>query len=292
MKVSLYKNTFEKESRFVELESILAWMKEERWEKQIERIREQTNKDLRSKLKMNLPAFTPSGTFAKRKDSELIDYSHLLVIDIDTTSQYVKDSVIILCDSVDFVYSYFSSPSGGLKLLVRVDSPPTYHRTFAFDQVKKFIEENSKAKVDSSGRNLSRLCYVSSDPELQYYPNCHAFEVEVDEFTRVQPNIVSNGVISFDAQYCFDMAKRWVKDSGCHYRVGNRNNYMHRLACILNRAGLPNSSIVNVIIANHNITPAMYEELKSTVSSVCRNNAHEFGTKPIMERKKEQSNLF
>ena len=96
MKVSLYKNTFDKESRFVELESILAWMKEDRWSDEIKRIREQNNKDLRGKLKLGLPAFTPSGTFSKRKDSCLIDYSNLMVIDIDTTSDYIKDSVIML----------------------------------------------------------------------------------------------------------------------------------------------------------------------------------------------------
>ena len=267
-------------------------MKESRWNNQISRIREQTNKELRGKLKMGLPAFTPAGTFASRKDTDLIDYTHLIVVDIDTTSEYVKDSVIVLCDSVDFVYSYFNSPSGGLKILCRVDSPPTYHRTFAFNQVKDFIEEHSKAKVDPSGKNLSRLCYVSSDPDLQYWPNCDKFHVNVDEFEKITPNVVSNGVISYDAQFCFDMAKMWLKNSGERYMQGNRNNYLHRLACILNRAGLQPSSIINVIVSNHSISQGMFEELKTTVNAVCRRNAYEFGSKPIMERKKQQFNLF
>jgi hypothetical protein len=293
MKCSLYKNTFDKTSKkFVEVETILAWIKGGKFKDIIERIRSESNKTLKSELKKSLMAVVFSGTFTSRYDDKLKDYSHLVIIDIDTSSSQVIDSVVVLMDSVDFCYSYFISPSGGIKILIRVDSDARYHRDFAFIQIKEFIESNSLAKVDSSGKNLSRLCYVSYDPNLYFNPKASAFPVDTNKKEVEATRYVFEGEVSYDNEYCFSVAKKWLNDKGEFFRQGNRNNYLHKMSCILNRAGFPPDSIINTICQKHNINQEIYKELQITVNSVCRLNSSEFGTSPILERKKQQNKIF
>lgn len=138
-------------------------------------------------LKAKLVAFTASGRVdGKRNNDNIKDYAKQLVIDYDKVPQdrmYELKTKICQCT---FTYACFNSPSGqGFKVFVRVDSDAAHHRE-AFIQVQKVYEQFTNAKIDASGKDISRLCFVSYDPQLYYQPNATIFPV------NLAPDFITN----------------------------------------------------------------------------------------------------
>lgn len=290
MKCSVYQNTFDRDSKvFINVETILSWIKNGKYKSSIEKIRETANETYRKQLKSNLVSVAFSGTFSKRRDDAIIDYNHLIVIDIDEKDENKLYTAIILFESHPSCYAYFKSPSGGLKALFIVDSEAKHHNTFAFDQVRKLIEEETKCLVDPSGRNISRLCYVSYDPELFFNP--YAEPMKINTMKEVYAVKQIGGVPSNDVQYVFDIARKWVNKNDRYYQ-GNRHNYLLKVSCIMNRAGVSTDKILNCIVNHYTITSEMYPGLEKMMKAIQRNYANEFGTSPILVRENKQEGLF
>lgn len=126
-------------------------------------------------IKMSLGAVTFSATFeASRRASLHNHYNHLLVIDIDKLSdeEMVRVGDCLLKD--DHIYSYWKSPSGkGWKGLVpiqydfldkRIDVSDM-HR-MAFLQLEDYLEDAYGIQLDESGKDITRLCFMSWCPDL------------------------------------------------------------------------------------------------------------------------------
>lgn len=151
-------------------------------------------------LKAKLVAFTASGRVdGKRNNDNIKDYAKQLVIDYDKVAQdrmYELKTKICQCP---FTQACFKSPSGqGFKVFVRVDSDAAHHRE-AFIQVQKVYEQFTNAKIDASGKDISRLCFVSYDPQLYYQPNAAIFPVNLapDFGTETpQPTIIRKTMAS------------------------------------------------------------------------------------------------
>jgi len=292
MKCSVYKNTFDKRSRvFIDVETVLSWIKNGKYKKSIGAIRSTANDTYRKQLKLNLVSVAFSGTFYKRKDEDIIDYNHLVTIDIDDKDESKLMTAIILFESHPSCYAYFKSPSGGLKALFLVDSESKHHSTHAFNQIKKMIEAETKCTVDSSGRNISRLCYVSYDPELFFNP--YVEPMIIDTMTEVGgQKRMMGGDVAYNVDYIFEKAKSWVNQNDRYYQ-GNRHNFLLKVACIMNRAGVTSDRILSAICNHYTITPDMYPGLENMMKSIDRNYGNEFGIKPIMVRSNnKQQNLF
>ena len=58
------------------------------------------------------------------------------------------------------------------------------------------------------------------------------------------------------------------------YTPGQRNNYIHHLACNCNRFGLPKDETIALLLAQYDLPE---KEIRATVSSVYRNQQHEHG---------------
>jgi len=123
--------------------------------------------------KKTLQAFTFCGTFAPiRAKEHLIQHSGLVHLDYDGIPD-VAHVLAVLCAGPAITY-VFTSPSGcGLKVGVRVpviDTDRQYKH--AWQCVADFLEEHTGLIADPSGKDISRLCFVSYDP--QTYINLHA----------------------------------------------------------------------------------------------------------------------
>lgn len=290
MKCSVYQDTFDRNSQvYISVETVLSWIKNGKFKSSIDKIRETANDTYRKQLKSNLVSVAFSGTFSKRTDDAIMDYNHIIVIDIDDKDEYKLNTAIILFESHPNCLSYFKSPSGGLKALFLVDSEVKHHNTFAFDQVRKLIETETKCSVDPSGRNISRLCYVSYDPELFFNP--YAEPMHIDTMKEVYTRRETTGVPSNDVQFIFDKAREWVNKKDRYYQ-GNRHNYLLKVSCIMNRAGVSTDKILNCILSHYTITSEMYPGLEKMMNAIDRNYASEFGTSPILTREKQLGGLF
>lgn len=229
------------------------------------------------RAKKSLPAFTPSASFKGGRKPEFITaYTQIVVLDIDKLSAEQLNNAKALANQNEHTFASFTSPSGnGLKVLVKVNSLQENHKE-AFLKLQKYYEELLTLPIDKSGKDVTRLCFISNDPELYYNENASVFPVVKDSPAELvsashhfHPEPVE-GSQTYDAVYehCIRFTEK--KES---YIEGNRNNFVHQLACNLNRKGIPLSIAMGYILADYNYDAA---EVMASVNSAYSNTA-EYG---------------
>ena len=236
------------------------------------------NKHDADKLKNKLLAFTPSGTFSNGRKADTLNlYSGYVVLDLDKLSDIQLSEAKKTTALIPNTFAAFISPSGnGLKILVPVNSNSENHKA-AFKQVAQFYEEALQIKIDQSGKDVCRLCYMSYDEDC--YRNINATPFKVTEKIEIQTVLTENKKneeITIDKDYetifqeCVDFTEK--KST---YLNGNRNNYIHLLACNCNRTGIPENKTEELILQQYDLN---HQETKSTIKSAYRNNVKDFAT--------------
>lgn len=130
-----------------------------KWKEQTEKCRAIEGKEARSEYKKTIPAVTVSGTFAVRREPELVAHSGFICIDID--AQEVPREK--LCAD-PYTYALFTSISGnGCAILVRVN-PGKHKESFYFLQNHYF--ESYGVVVDPAPSNVASARIVSYDPTI------------------------------------------------------------------------------------------------------------------------------
>ena len=124
--------------------------------------------DIKEKRKFkanNFDYVTFSGVFEKRSDKELIKHSSLITIDFDHLGniQLVRDQ--LLQDKYFDTELLFTSPSGdGLKWIIRIDLSEATHQDY-FKAIANYLQHTYNIEVDQSGKDVSRACFLSYDPD-------------------------------------------------------------------------------------------------------------------------------
>lgn len=291
--VSMFEG-FNKVVKNIPLEEVIHYIKTGAYRIEIENLRALERAGQKNEFeirKKSLPAFTPSGTFSGgRKPDLLKEYNQCLILDIDhldiSTIKIIKQSIT----ENPFTLACFISPSGkGLKIIVRVDSSREDHKQ-AFEKVKEVYESKYNIVVDKSGKDVTRLCFVSFDQEAWFNPQAQVYHIS----TKAPADQIQSLNDIFDCCVRFTEQKE-------SYHTGNRNNFIFQLACNLNRKGISQTEAINLILSRFDYNA---QEITSTVKSAY-NNIADHGTKsgktiPKMsksvevkpERKKVTSNKF
>ena len=132
-----------------------------------EKIRSETNKDIYKTLKQALPLMVASGTFERRENSGLIDYSNILILDFDfedPTPEQIEDFRIKLIKYATplHLYAIWKSPGHGIKAaLLHDNADPSLHLAL-FESVKTNLFPRTK-ELDSCSKALSQGCFLSCD---------------------------------------------------------------------------------------------------------------------------------
>lgn len=173
MNISIYKTVKDQSSDdTIEISDFLEGVRTGKWQDYIIPIRAEKDKEKIRKLKLKIPAVTISGTFEERKDSSIIKHSGFMAIDIDDLHDSVEDVKYILSQD-KYIYSAFSSVSGrGICAIIKIE--PEKHRR-AYDSFADYMLTNHSIDVDMSGKNESRLRFVSYDPFLYLNENATTF---------------------------------------------------------------------------------------------------------------------
>ena len=207
MKVSVFKN-FNQIVENIDLLTILENIRSGKYLAIVLPLRELISLDKiveYNEKKKSLPAFTPSGLFENGRKLEFLkEYSGCLVLDLDklTYDQLYEAKEKII--KIPYTYSCFISPSGqGLKILVKVISRPVFHKQ-VFEQVKDYYEQQLGLPVDPSGKDVTRLCFVSWDKDLYLNDTSAVFKTQVimmeDEIEKVVRQIEAKS-IDITAEY-------------------------------------------------------------------------------------------
>lgn len=113
--------------------------------------------------KTKLPVVCFSGQFARRSDDALMEHSGLIILDFDKLDDVDEIKHELAEDK--YILAIWVSPSGnGLKALVHLKFP-TQHRA-QFNALEEYFLKHYGLQMDGSGRNESRACFESYDPEM------------------------------------------------------------------------------------------------------------------------------
>ncbi len=230
MSISIYKNALDTVGSTIELSEALDKIKSGFWQDEVLTVRNlYDDKNAYSEAKKKLPAITWSGSFEVRKADKLQQQSHIICLDIDNVPE-TNELKERLCGD-PYVYTAFISPGGnGLKLLVRLEPlPPEEHRK-QFLALENYFKLIYNIKLDASGKDINRLCFVSFDVNLFRNEQSKQFSFHYFHFER-----------------CMEFTNR-IKT----YVEGQRNDYVFVLANNCNRVGIPQEWAINYITAHFN----------------------------------------
>jgi len=119
----------------------------------------------------NFDYCTFSGVFTSRNDKNLVRHSGLMAVDFDHLPNLEEVRQALLADDYFDTQLLFISPSGdGLKWIIPIDTSQTPHAEY-FAAVAIYILQTYSIKVDKSGRDVSRACFLPHDPNAFIHPN-------------------------------------------------------------------------------------------------------------------------
>ena len=131
-------------------------------------------KTTKDKLKKELPAMVYTGKFKGRGNDNCTEYNGLIVLDFDHVDvTYTKSEL----KQRDYIMAVWTSPSGdGVKALAKIDSDSKddkIHKEF-YRQIRLDL---NYLGLDTAGKDISRACFESYDPEIYVRDNVQNFEL-------------------------------------------------------------------------------------------------------------------
>jgi hypothetical protein len=174
-KFSFYRNGITQKipSLDIDIYQAISFIRGDQYKNEIERLRNCDNPHTRNVIKKHLDYFTFSGKFKKRLTESLIEHSGIICLDFDDINP--EEYFDYICGQ-DFTLACFRSPSGnGIKVLVKIQ-PRLHLQSFA--ALTKFFETASLI-VDQSGKDITRACFVSHDPQAYFNPDSKLFTFEI-----------------------------------------------------------------------------------------------------------------
>ena len=250
----------------VELNRVLTAIKEGKFKNEIDLIRDciKNGDTIRaSELKNSLGAFTVSATFNEKRKKEYVkSHTGLLHLDYDKLDDVEKIRAKV--NEMSYTNASFVSPSGnGLKVFVKTDADTTTH-TEVFKALKNYYDSKLGVESDKSVKDITRLCYVSYDPDLYTCDTSEMFKYTSE--------------VSNDNTYQRTAEDAWVFTNKVEeFTEGNRNNFIHLYACNANRWGLELSVVLDYALT-YSDASFNSEEIETSINSAYENNRGEFAT--------------
>jgi hypothetical protein len=164
-RVSYFPNVSGKKTRDIDLNEVFDIIRTGPIKKHIEAIRDEQDDTKRDALKINTPAITLSGIFKERHAlSDFMNHSGLIQVDFDKVSSPLEVKTRLCKDP--FTFGCFISPSGtGVKAIVKIAPDRGLHEN-SFASLARYYYDTYGLEMDRKCRDLSRLCFLSYDPDL------------------------------------------------------------------------------------------------------------------------------
>ena len=261
-KISLYNTCRSKTNNDVTLMGVVHSVKYGDYEELVVKLRKINDKKTRQEFKAkHFPAFTWCGTFkGGHEKSNLNKYNQIVGLDYDNVQDIValKKSL----SSIDTSHVVFVSPGGeGLKVFVKVNSDASCHEK-AFEIVNNYYKEITEMESDNSVKDISRLCYVSWDPDLYLEEDSKVFDIHAA--------LKLESVKEVDIDYLFNK-------SMLGFSEGNRHNVIISCAGKANTLGIDKNEVINYFKSLSD-TSLTLEEIETTIDDIYLRYSHQFNS--------------
>ncbi len=273
----------------VENKSLLLIAKDiisDKYKKEVKEIRNlmaQGNKAKADSKKKQLLAFTPSAVFREKRQMPLLEmYSGFVHLDFDKLTQEQLQTAFVIISKITYTSLCFISPSGnGLKVFVEVNTKLEHH-DIAYLQVQQYYEKATGLEADPSCKDVTRLCFMSHDPNAYRNINSEKFFVALPPMIQEQhletPMVIASVVPEeqleaedLNITFLFNQQIQLTNQKTL-YKDGNRNNYIYQLASNCNRVGLSQSDTETLCKQHFNLAE---KEIKAAVNSAYTHHTHE-----------------
>ena len=258
----------------------------DKYKTEVEEIRNliaQGNKAEADNKKKQLLAFTPSAVFTEKRQMPFLEmYSGFVHLDFDKLTSEQLQTAFAIISKISYTSLCFISPSGnGLKVFVEVSTEPEYH-DIAYLQVQKYYEDATGLKADPSCKDVTRLCFMSHDPNAYRTIQNEKFIVALPQFIQVQQSqtptaiapivpIVQAEPEDLNITFLFNQQIQFTKQKAS-YTDGNRNNFIYLLASNCNRVGLSQSDTEILCTQHFDLSE---REIKTAVNSAYSHHIQE-----------------
>jgi hypothetical protein len=230
--------------------------------------------------KKKLPCFTPSGMFlGGRMMQFLVKYTGYVVLDMDKLPADILQSIKAIIMLCTYTLACFISPSGnGLKVLVKVSTGAEDHLN-AYLSLQRFYSVLTGVKIDPSGKDITRLCFVSADPDLYYNPDATVYEPlsgAAQSWPADNPigpkgkkaAAAGKPTPTIDVNKLYHRAIANVERHHT-YVEGERNEFDYALARQMQKLGVPESSTLELLLRDYNFND---QEVRASIKSAYGNN--------------------
>ena len=173
-----------------------------------------------------------------------------------------------------YVMAVFISPSGnGLKVIVKIPKDADNHKRYFGGLQEHFSSEY----FDVTSKNISRVCYESSDRDIYVNYESQVWDQMAEHEHRPMERSVDDPTLAVrNENRIVDILMRWwTKKYGMI--EGERNNNVFILAAAFNDYGI-SKSLAEYVIGSMQSSSFPASEIKTTVDSAYRNTAA-FNTK-------------
>lgn len=178
------------------------------------------------------------------------------------------------------VHLVFISPSGnGLKVVFSLDI--SANERDKFHSIESYIQNNYGKKIDPSGKDISRLCFLSSDPTAHFNPDNTPLPILIFELPMADSEKAKLSKVTKKEIHNLEIIGQEPNDIWESTQVaemftsGNRNNFIFKYACNCNRVGISESDSRD--FAQQFCPDKNPEEIKATINSAYSHNVHEHG---------------
>ncbi|MEQ2515750.1 BT4734/BF3469 family protein [Bacteroides zhangwenhongii] len=262
--------------------------------------------------KKKLPSVTFSANYrGGRSNATLVKYLGYIVIDIDHLSKEELARILQTVKACSYTRIAFISPKGmGLKIIAHTQRPDgtlpdtiqeieDFHNA-AYNKVASFYSQLCQTEIDTSGQDVGRTCLLSYDPGIYFNRDATPFIVEQPPlFYKTQKKKKTPGrkkqetdnnpvseetALNYHSSHASLMVTlNYYHNKSEKYTEGNRNNYLHHLACKYNRHGIPEQEAAAFIKSLFTDLPA--EETDSLIASAYA-HTEEFNTNKLNSTQK------
>ena len=143
-----------------------------KWEDECLLVMREQDKERKKLLKLKTPAFIPAGTGDKQSTAGMKELNGLIGIDIDDVQDI--NTVIQKINKDPYTFASFKSISHtGICILVKIDSEKFAE---SFHGLSEYYFKTHGFVIDPSCKNISRLRFVSFDPDLYKNTNSKIFK--------------------------------------------------------------------------------------------------------------------
>jgi hypothetical protein len=258
----------------------------DKYKTEVEEIRNliaQGNKAEADNKKKQLLAFTPSAVFTEKRQMPFLEmYSGFVHLDFDKLKPEQLQTAFAIISKISYTSLCFISPSGnGLKVFVEV-STELEHHDIAYLQVQKHYEDATGLKADPSCKDVTRLCFMSHDPNAYRTIQNEKFIVALPQFIQEQQSQTPTAIApvvpieqaepeDLNITFLFNQQIQFTNQKAS-YTDGNRNNFIYLLASNCNRVGLSQSDTEILCTQHFDLSE---REIKTAVNSAYSHHTQE-----------------